>query len=426
MASTHPPADEEALVASALAGDLTALSQLLATHQHSAYNVAFRLLGNEADARDAVQEAFVLTLRAVRGEAAPPRDLERFGPWLRRVVVRAALGHLRRRPAFRDVPVDEIGDHRPSAGYDDPARVAERREVRGDVLRAFLALPDVQRAALTLREYEGLSYDEIAASLEVSHAAVERLLFRARRGFRDAYEGLTGSEQSVGCPEFASLVEAWLDDESSTPASPELTAHLATCRNCRRELTSLRSARRLVALVPLLATPTDWNPIASTVPEAAAHGIQAALEASLAGSGPAPVPGTAAPPSVVGLSGAAGAPAAPAAGGGMLATVAGFTGAKAAAVLITAGIVAAAVAAPHVPSIIDPMASSAAVTPLASAAASPPVVVSPVAVSPVASPSATTTTLLGAESTTIPTSEAATAVPAASTGTPPAVSTATP
>jgi RNA polymerase sigma-70 factor (ECF subfamily) len=422
MASTHPPADEEALVASALAGDLTALSQLLVIHQHSVYNVAFRLLGNEADARDAVQEAFILTLRAVRGEAAPPRDLERFGPWLRRVVVRAALGQLRRRPAFRDVPVDEIGDYRPSADFDDPARVAERREVRGDVLRAFLALPDAQRAALTLREYEGLSYDEIAASLEVSHAAVERLLYRARRGFRDAYEGLTGAEQSVGCPEFASLVDAWLDDESSTPTAPELTAHLETCRSCRRELASLRSARRLVALVPLLATPTDWNPIASTVPEAAAHGVHAALKASLAGSGPAPVPGTAAPPSVVGLSGAAGAPAAaPAAGGGMLATVASFTGAKAAAVLITAGIVAAAVAAPHVPSFMDPIASPAAVTPLASAAASPPVVVSPAA-----SPSTAAATPLGAESATTPTLEAATAVPAASTGTPSAVSTATP
>src|SRR6266487_4421846 len=168
MTDDRAPAEEQALVASALAGDDGALGRLLSMHQRSAYTVAYRLLGNEADARDAVQEAFLLAVRAVRGQGAPPRDLARFAPWLRRVAANAALGELRRRPSFRPGPADEIAAPLPTGDYGDPARAAERREARGDVLRALLALPDRQRAALTLREYEGLSYDEIAALLGVS------------------------------------------------------------------------------------------------------------------------------------------------------------------------------------------------------------------------------------------------------------------
>src|ERR687887_569473 len=189
MTGDRPPADEEALVASALAGDEAALGRLLSRHQQAAYNVAYRLLGSEADARDAVQEAFLLTVRAVRGEGAPPRDIARFAPWLRRVATNAALGELRRRPSFRPGPMDEIADPVSTGEYGDPTRAAERREARGDVLRALLTLPDRQRAALTLREYEGFSYDEIAALLGVSRGAVERLLFRARRGVCDGYGG---------------------------------------------------------------------------------------------------------------------------------------------------------------------------------------------------------------------------------------------
>ena len=121
MTDDRPPADEEALVASALAGDDGALGRLLSMHQQSAYNVAFRLLGSEADARDAVQEAFLLTVRAVRGEGAPPRDIARFEPWLRRVAANAALGELRRRPSFRPGPVDENADPVSTGEYGDPA-----------------------------------------------------------------------------------------------------------------------------------------------------------------------------------------------------------------------------------------------------------------------------------------------------------------
>ena len=66
------PADDTTALTAALAGNEEALGGLLTQHQRAAYNLAYRLLGREADAADAVQEAFLLALRAVRGDGAPP------------------------------------------------------------------------------------------------------------------------------------------------------------------------------------------------------------------------------------------------------------------------------------------------------------------------------------------------------------------
>ena len=167
MAVSLPDADETALNASALAGDEDALARLLTLHQPLAFNVAYRLLGREADASDAVQEASLLALRAVRGEGAPPREVDRFKAWLLRIVVNAALGELRRRPDGSQVPLDAVAEALPGSDRSEPSRELERREARGDVLRALLVLPDAQRVALTLREFQELSYDEIAERLSM-------------------------------------------------------------------------------------------------------------------------------------------------------------------------------------------------------------------------------------------------------------------
>src|SRR3989442_15410255 len=88
----------EQLTADALAGDEEALGRLLESHQHAAYGVALRLLGSEADAADAVQEAFLLAVRAIRSEDARPRDVQHFGSWFLRIGTNSALQRLRRRP----------------------------------------------------------------------------------------------------------------------------------------------------------------------------------------------------------------------------------------------------------------------------------------------------------------------------------------
>ncbi len=320
MAIALPADNTTALTAAAFTGDEEALGGLLARHQRAAYNLAYHLLGREADADDAVQEAFLLAVRAIRGDGAPPRELDRFKPWLMRVVANAALGQLRRRPSFRPVSVDEVADVLPG-GLGEPEREAERRETRGDVLRALLALPDAQRAALTLREHQGLSYVEIASMLGVSHAAVETLLFRARRGFRDAYAGLTAASRLIGCPHLAPLLSAMIDGELDASAWAEPSAHADRCPRCRGELRALRRGRRLLALIPWLAVPTAWHGTAT------ASAAGAAAVAGIAAAAPA-------------------APAPLATSGGLVAKLASLAGAKATGAAVAAGLGTAVVVTP--------------------------------------------------------------------------------
>src|SRR5215217_6770109 len=138
MAIAPPPPSPPASADAALAGDEAALGRLLAVHERAAYNVAYRLLGREADARDAVQDAALLALRAIRGDGAPPREADRFGAWLLRVVTNAALGQLRRRPSTPPLSVDAAAEVLPAPARHEPERAALRREARGDVLRALL------------------------------------------------------------------------------------------------------------------------------------------------------------------------------------------------------------------------------------------------------------------------------------------------
>ena len=251
MAISLPDVDETALSASALAGDEEALGRLLALHERAAYNLAYRLLGSDADARDAVQEAALLAVRALRGDGAPPREVDRFRSWLLRVVANAALTQLRRRTPVPKLPLDPELHAPPTAERVGPAGEAERRETRADVLRALLALPTTQREALTLREYRGLSYEEIATALGTTRTAVETLLFRARRSLRAAYSALAGRSEPATCSELAPLLSAMLDDEVTPAAWAKLEAHLDACPRCRNELDELRQMRRQRALLPL-------------------------------------------------------------------------------------------------------------------------------------------------------------------------------
>src|SRR5215210_1766865 len=121
MAVAVRDSDEIVLGVSALAGDEEALGRLLTLHQRAAYNVAYRLLGRDADARDAVQEGSLLALRAVRGDTAPPRAPDSFRPWLLQVVANAALRQLRGRASPPPVSVDALAEALPAPERLDPA-----------------------------------------------------------------------------------------------------------------------------------------------------------------------------------------------------------------------------------------------------------------------------------------------------------------
>jgi RNA polymerase sigma-70 factor (ECF subfamily) len=157
------------------------LTQLIDEHASAVYHVAFGVLRDPQLAEDVVQETMIKAWRSLgefRGESSTRT-------WVLRIARNTAIDALRRRRERSVAPADLQHDEDGST-VDDPARRAEgRAEV--ELLRAALAsLDELSRTIVVLREVEGLSYQEIADTLEVPIATVKTRLLRARRALDSA------------------------------------------------------------------------------------------------------------------------------------------------------------------------------------------------------------------------------------------------
>lgn len=164
-------ANEQFLIRAAQRGDLEAFGDLIRLHELQVYRVALRMLGNEADAEDAAQEALVKAWRSI----GRFRQSSAFSTWLYRIVTNHCLNVISARR-----PTVELDDERDGAQSLDPAVAVQRRAEMRELTASIAGLPPDQRAALVLREFEGLSYDEVAEVLGVSLAAVKGRIHRAR------------------------------------------------------------------------------------------------------------------------------------------------------------------------------------------------------------------------------------------------------
>lgn len=174
------------------AGERDAFRVLVDRYQGRAYRLALRVLRDEEEARDAVQEAFLKAYGALdRFEGR-----SRFYTWLYRLVMNQCLDRRRRDRSDRHVPFEEGGAAEGEAAPDDPpevlgVRFAPAAEAMGKELRRHLAaaidtLPEAARATLLLREVEGLSYAEIAEALAIPKGTVMSRLHYARRQVKRA------------------------------------------------------------------------------------------------------------------------------------------------------------------------------------------------------------------------------------------------
>jgi RNA polymerase sigma-70 factor (ECF subfamily) len=183
-----PASSDEQLLRCYAAGQRAALDELFRRYRQPAYRVAYRLLGHEADALDAVQEGFVKALS--RLESFQGRSS--FKTWLLRVVSNAALdlGRQRgRREALSlDAPLAADEADARLLTPDDAARGLERADLRAVLDRALAALSAAQRQTFVLHADAGLSYREVAEVTGVSIGTVMSRLFYARQKLR-AYLG---------------------------------------------------------------------------------------------------------------------------------------------------------------------------------------------------------------------------------------------
>ncbi|MFD7612433.1 RNA polymerase sigma factor [Streptomyces sp. NPDC059828] len=156
-------------------GDDEAFAVLVRRHSVPLLALAHHLLGNTADAEDAVQEAFLSAWRRLpefRGDAA-------FRTWMYRIVTNRCLKIMRRRTAA--VPLDAVPEPANGNVASGPERAAESGAATAALARALNKLNPDQRVCWVLRELHGLHYDEIAHVVGASEQTVRGRLFRARR-----------------------------------------------------------------------------------------------------------------------------------------------------------------------------------------------------------------------------------------------------
>lgn len=229
---------EEARLANAAAqGDGQAFAQLYDRYEKPVYNYCLRLLGNEHDAQDATQDAFVKVMR--RLPEMGDRELD-FAPYLYTVARNASYDMIGKRK--RAEPVDEIADDAGQLMGDGPAIEADPvrsalLDVERDSIRAANArLPERQREVLALREIQGMSYEDIADLLEMNANSVAQLISRARIRLRDELRGeaagaVAGS--SPDCERALPLLARRQDGKlKDGPDREWLTDHIATCATC--------------------------------------------------------------------------------------------------------------------------------------------------------------------------------------------------
>jgi RNA polymerase sigma-70 factor (ECF subfamily) len=159
----------------AVKGDHIAFSYLVDAHKTQVYNLAYRMLGNQAEAEDGAQEIFI---RAYTKLATFDRE-RKFSTWLLSIASNYCIDLLRRRRVAL-VDLNEVPYGVPSAAS-GPERVALDREQREAVMRAISRLPDAYRLVTVLRYYQDLSYEEIEEVTGLTEATIKTRLFRARR-----------------------------------------------------------------------------------------------------------------------------------------------------------------------------------------------------------------------------------------------------
>jgi RNA polymerase sigma factor (sigma-70 family) len=209
-------------------------------HVHAVYRYSLAVMHNEADAEDVTQTTFLSAYRAFQRGERPHRPHN----WLIKIahnVCRQRFRESSRRP--QEVEFDESLAAAATEDSDVPSA--------GEIRRALGFLAFNQRAALVMRELEGRSYAEIAQILDLSHGAVETLIFRARRALREQLEG------GLTCEEAELTLSRLSEENLSSSERGALRAHLRECKDCavlERRQRAQRAALKNLGAVPLPAS----------------------------------------------------------------------------------------------------------------------------------------------------------------------------
>jgi len=182
--------DEAALILDAQNGTVDSYNSLVLNYQEQAFNVAYRIMGDQHSAADAAQDAFIAAYRSIRTFRGGS-----FRAWLLRIVTNTCYDELRRRKRRPQASLEalHVEDESPEAQLvshsESPENYTQRRELQAAIMSCLQDLPDDQRAIAILSDIEGLSYEEIAESVGVALGTVKSRLSRSRARLRDCLQG---------------------------------------------------------------------------------------------------------------------------------------------------------------------------------------------------------------------------------------------
>ncbi len=182
------------LVERAQGGDRRAFDLLVLKYQHRLVKLIGRYVRDHAEVFDVAQESFIKAYRALpnfRGDSA-------FYTWLYRIAINTAKNHLVSQARRAQETAVDVQDAEQFAGDSElkdnatPERLLMRDEIERTVVAAIEELPEDLRTAITLRELEGMSYEDIAVSMECPIGTVRSRIFRAREAINKRLEPLIG------------------------------------------------------------------------------------------------------------------------------------------------------------------------------------------------------------------------------------------
>ncbi len=184
------PSTDEELVARSMGGDLDSFNQLVLRWERPIYALAYRVIGREEDARDVAQETFLRAFRALKGF----KGQAKFSSWLYRITLNLCRDWIRREKRTPVAQPPEGVDIIELAGEGTPSESIEqlvaRHELGRAVGKAMSMLPEEQRTAIILKEYHGLTFQEIADLLDCPLSTVKTRLYQGltvlRKQLREA------------------------------------------------------------------------------------------------------------------------------------------------------------------------------------------------------------------------------------------------
>ncbi len=174
--------DQAELIEAAQRGDRGAFDELVRQTFVDTFTLACRLTGNEEDARDVVQDAYLRAWRAIgkfRGEA-------QFSTWMYRITANASATHMRKRQRHRTEALDDVAEPADTRHEHQPVAALETGDTLDRVAAAIDELPSKLRQVVVLKDIYDLPHEAIADELGISVPAAKVRLHRARRRLRDA------------------------------------------------------------------------------------------------------------------------------------------------------------------------------------------------------------------------------------------------